>query len=96
MSFSNVRRRQRAWRALLRENPGVNCHWCGIVCSGKDNELDAPTIDHLLAQVLGGKNNIENLVISCRKCNNSKSLAEEKLAIKLKIHVNANINGRMK
>jgi len=45
------------------------CAYCGIALN-KLNE----TIDHLIPRRRGGKNNIENLIASCRSCNCSKSL----------------------
>lgn len=41
------------------------CQYCGI----KNSEL---TIDHIIPKVKGGKDNWENLVTACHKCNNKK------------------------
>lgn len=43
------------------------CYWCGCDC--KDNYQ----VDHYFPLAKGGKHEIENLVISCPPCNNSKS-----------------------
>ena len=45
-----------------------HCAYCGI----EFNSEILPTIDHLIPKVLGGKNNIENLILCCQPCNVKK------------------------
>jgi 5-methylcytosine-specific restriction endonuclease McrA len=42
---------------------GRACWWCG---------RPATTIDHVLAVVLGGTNDLANLVPACKRCNFSR------------------------
>jgi hypothetical protein len=49
----------------LRENK--KCFWCDTPI-----KLDDATKDHVVPQSKGGKNEFENLVCSCRKCNGLK------------------------
>jgi len=52
----------RANRALiLQGNPP--CHWCGGI---------ATEADHLIEHAIGGTDEIENLVASCKKCNSTR------------------------
>jgi len=56
------------------ERDGYRCHWCGIMCDPKSH-YDAdnhPTRDHLMRRCEGGKTTMANIVVSCRKCNNTR------------------------
>jgi 5-methylcytosine-specific restriction endonuclease McrA len=44
------------------------CFWCGNTIKQNDMQLD-----HVYPLSKGGKHDISNLVVSCRKCNNRKS-----------------------
>lgn len=67
--------RRREWNALkardeklktnILKKSNYRCWYCG-----KENE--SLTFDHIIPIIRGGKNNIENLVASCKKCNSSK------------------------
>lgn len=65
------RRIPRQTRALSRKNillrDRYTCQYCGGVFSA--NEL---TLDHVTPRSRGGKSSWENLVTSCRRCNNHK------------------------
>lgn len=65
------RRIPRQTRALSRKNillrDRYTCQYCGTVCSA--SEL---TLDHVTPRSRGGKSSWENLVTSCRRCNNHK------------------------
>ena len=57
----------------LKKNAKV-CYWCGCVLRGKKIH-----IDHYIPLIKGGEHNIDNLVVSCSKCNllkNSKDPLE--------------------
>jgi 5-methylcytosine-specific restriction endonuclease McrA len=43
------------------------CHWCGVKCHKLYH------IDHYVPLAKGGKHEVRNLVIACRKCNLRKS-----------------------
>lgn len=62
---------------VYRKTDG-ECAYCGE---------DGYSIDHLLATKNGGLNNLENLVIACMACNNSKktrSVEEFRIALYFK------------
>lgn len=40
------------------------CHWC---------QGDATTVDHVVPKVLGGTDDLTNLVAACRSCNSSRT-----------------------
>ena len=65
------RRIPRQTRALSRKNillrDRYTCQYCGAVSSA--SEL---TLDHVTPRSRGGKSSWENLVTSCRRCNNHK------------------------
>lgn len=65
------RRIPRQTRALSRKNillrDRYTCQYCGHVLSA--SEL---TLDHVTPRSRGGKSSWENLVTSCRRCNNHK------------------------
>ena len=52
-----------SWRCLLF----VKCHWCN-----RELRPSAVHIDHVLPITLGGKHRLNNLVVSCPRCNLSK------------------------
>lgn len=65
----------RAWKMFkLIERDGVNCYWCGRATDPLSRPVADlhPTIEHLKRRADGGKNGMENLVVACRKCNNSR------------------------
>lgn len=51
----------------LNEKFGCQCFWCGKELGDKEQ-----TIDHLIPKSRGGSNNLENLRLTCFKCNNSR------------------------
>lgn len=59
-------RRLRTYRqqklVLFRRNP--HCHWCGA-----KQKLRTTTIEHVIPLAAGGSNEMENLALACRKCN---------------------------
>jgi len=46
---------------------GSCCFWCECLLP-----LDILTLDHLMPKSKGGSNNMENLRLSCRRCNQSR------------------------
>ena len=57
------------------ERDGEDCFYCGCKTTDKDR-----TIEHILSVAHGGNNNINNLSLSCKKCNviaGSKPIVEK-------------------
>jgi 5-methylcytosine-specific restriction endonuclease McrA len=62
------RRRKRKWE----ESKGT-CFYCGIQMHfDKPNDDTRMTLDHLVPIIKGGRDNLENLVACCQKCNNKR------------------------
>ena len=64
---SKVSRSSRLRRKLWRAKREMVCYWCQT-----DLTLEESTVDHLVAQADGGKDNVENLVWSCEQCNGKR------------------------
>ena len=62
-------RRLRTYRhqkmILFARNP--HCHWCGA-----KQKLRTTTIEHVVPLAAGGTNDMENLALACKKCNNER------------------------
>ena len=78
-------------RKEVIERDNCTCQICGIKVDinsfNKDNSLN---IDHILPISKGGKNNIDNLRVLCRKCNLSRrnvSLDEYRETLINKAHI---------
>lgn len=62
---------------ILMKRDGARCRYCGKALSkaggpGKGGKGDWPHLEHLVARVNGGSNNIENFGLSCHVCNSAK------------------------
>lgn len=64
--LSRARTRQRVVRILMARD-GIKCHWCN------QDLIVKPTIDHLVEVQNGGTDDLQNLVLACRPCNNYRS-----------------------
>ena len=66
--------KQRVLLVYLIARDGLVCHWCGRICNhnANPNSESYPTVEHLKRQCEGGKNDPENLVVACRKCNSGR------------------------
>jgi hypothetical protein len=53
----------RRTRLAVLERDLYACNYCG---------QDATEVDHVIARIHGGTNELDNLVASCRRCNRSK------------------------
>jgi hypothetical protein len=71
------------WLGRLRQNSvfhrvakqdGLWCHWCGVKCNpAQSPNCDTyPTEEHIIRRADGGHRTMENIVVACRKCNNSR------------------------
>ena len=60
---------------ILTERDGFNCHYCGEpLCENDPQEFtpNGASIDHIIAQDNGGTDDLDNLVLACRRCNGLK------------------------
>lgn len=48
------------------------CHYCGEPTLAGDPGVRGRTLDHIIPQAFGGKDDLSNLVLSCRACNSKK------------------------
>jgi 5-methylcytosine-specific restriction endonuclease McrA len=55
-------------KVLIRLRDKNTCAYCGKVCS-----LEEIHIDHITARFVGGTNELDNLTVSCSRCNAIKS-----------------------
>lgn len=65
----------RLWPELNRLYGNV-CHWCGQTMTNPRGRSDDPrkmTIEHLVPLGAGGTNDLDNLRLSCRACNNERN-----------------------
>ncbi len=56
------------WIAFVRSKPKVVCYYCQKTVTTK-----GITFDHIVALNNGGSHSVENLCVSCKSCNSSKS-----------------------
>jgi hypothetical protein len=61
-------RKHNYYKKLLVERDGLRCHYCDVVMTYKDAQ-----IDHILAKARGGTDAPSNLVLACAMCNHVKS-----------------------
>ena len=61
------KRWRRRTRAKLAELHGTACHWCG-----KELSKFRATIEHLIPRSRGGSDQLDNLRLACRKCNQDR------------------------
>jgi 5-methylcytosine-specific restriction endonuclease McrA len=67
MGSENRRRR----KARLFELSGGKCFWCRVPLTYED-----ATIDHVVARGRGGSNALENLVLACEPCNQTRGCSK--------------------
>jgi hypothetical protein len=70
-------RKKREKREQVFAEQGAICRFCGAT--------ENLTIDHILAQALGGTNAKENLQVLCESCNNRKSVEEGNRAVEREV-----------
>lgn len=58
----------------LIERDGLRCHWCHRICDPSRRPCADlyPTREHVIRKADGGTSSMHNLVVACRKCNNSR------------------------
>jgi 5-methylcytosine-specific restriction endonuclease McrA len=62
-----------AVRERLGEAQNWRCCYCGIRMEGTGTDWDAPTFEHIVPRAKGGLDEIDNLAISCRLCNERRA-----------------------
>lgn len=68
-----------AARKVLIDRQGGKCHYCGVdllhkwnSCTSNENNDRWAWVDHKVPWCVGGKTDLENCVMACRKCNLQK------------------------
>jgi 5-methylcytosine-specific restriction endonuclease McrA len=83
--FNNETKPHLGWatkRVLkLIERDGNKCFWCGKECDpyAKQSKAHRATVEHLIRLADGGTGRMENLVVACRRCNNTRHSPNWKL-----------------
>lgn len=68
---------KKAWKAKF----GCNCPSCNREMNFKNSHAkNFATIDHIIARGLGGTDELHNIQVICRRCNNDKSRDEGRKA----------------
>lgn len=63
----------------LADRDGNHCHYCGVKFESNANRGFNPngiSIDHVVPISLGGGDELDNLVLCCRRCNRKKHATE--------------------
>lgn len=74
--MGSAAKRRKIAAIILRD--GISCFWCKEETlldarrMGGQHEPRCTTIDHLIPRSRGGGNELENLVIACRECNEAR------------------------
>jgi 5-methylcytosine-specific restriction endonuclease McrA len=58
---------KRLWRRAIKEHFGCQCVYCG-----ESYDIDELTLDHVRPRSTGGSSQTNNLVPSCKSCNQAK------------------------
>lgn len=61
-------------RKVVYDRAGGLCEYCGVrtLPGAEDHHPRKATIDHLVPKSAGGSNELPNLVLACRACNQAK------------------------
>lgn len=65
--------KKRLHKLIYRD--GLFCHYCGCRCEISHDNIqreNTATVDHIIPKAIGGLDKIDNCVLACYKCNNSK------------------------
>ena len=65
-----------AMRWRLAEQQNWRCCWCGIRMEGAGFALDAPTFEHIVPRSKGGTDELDNIAVACRRCNEERGSGE--------------------
>lgn len=87
----NAARDRLELKERLSEAQNHRCCFCGVRMGYFGDWQRQPTFEHVLARSRGGSDHIDNLVISCSKCNSERGdglrkLMDELGAIKQRLH----------
>lgn len=73
MALNNGKYKKYRTALLLRD--GNRCHYCGVLMTPSnkgDFHPDGMSIDHIVPLAEGGTDDMDNLVLACRRCNLDK------------------------
>lgn len=57
------------WRSKLSEAQNHKCCWCGLLTTDRRDLPNSSTIEHIQPKSLGGEDTLDNMAMSCHKCN---------------------------
>ena len=63
---------KRLWRRAIKEHFDCTCIYCG-----ESHDINDLTLDHVHPRHLGGRDDTQNLVCSCLRCNQEKGTTTE-------------------
>jgi len=64
--------RYRKIREKLSERQNHRCCYCGVRMQEIINHDTAPSLDHIQPRIYGGRFLQDNLVVACRRCNQTR------------------------
>ena len=62
-------------RERLAEAQNWRCCYCPVRMMGNGSDDDAPTFEHIVQRCNGGTEDLDNIAIACRRCNNVRKNA---------------------
>jgi 5-methylcytosine-specific restriction endonuclease McrA len=70
-------------RTVVSEAQNHKCCWCGRDTITKPNKSNSATLEHIIPRANGGTDDLDNLAMSCNKCNGKRGILppEEFMAI---------------
>jgi 5-methylcytosine-specific restriction endonuclease McrA len=68
--------RSKYWEDIFWRDNG-HCRYCAVDLTSTINHWASATVDHVIAVVAGGSDEMDNLVLSCNLCNNILSRASK-------------------
>ena len=58
-------------RERLSEAQNWRCCYCHVRMMGRGTDDDSPTFEHIVPRWNGGNDDLDNIAISCKRCNNA-------------------------
>lgn len=66
-------------RDRLAEAQNWRCCYCPVRMMGIGSDADAPTFEHIVQKCDGGTDDLDNIAIACRQCNNVRKNATNEI-----------------